>query len=678
MIRAARRGVAIVALVGGLAAACPAGAVPAADPEAPGPPAVPVAGLDGAVLDVARLADGTTWLEVPASEVVRLDRIDPDGTRHERVSEAPTTCGTTLEAAGAVAWLWRGAGACRVAADGTRTAFARDLTAFSPAPDGTAWAVAGAEILHLLADGTTTARALPGGADPTARVGIGPDGRPWVVGRAVGGAVIRRVAADDTVTTVWTGTGLGDPLALLDGGDGTAWVFWRSTAPGAPGMVVRRVTPEGSASEVADLPPLVDGRRVVVVEGRAWFAVVDTVLDDLGTRDASPRLVGLGADGFTQEYPLHLASSVTSRPDPVFDVRPVAGPGGVIWFASSALGRAPGPLWQIDPAAEPVVLAVSAATWVAPSGIGHLALDIDARRPGGAYVAGTVDVIVRRPGPSATDAVSASLPPLVAGGTRVGGGHVDAAHHVLDIVMTTGWSASPTAPRPRIVFSADAPPGDGAQARVAIPPWSSSTTPAQARAMALHRKLLGRTPGESAWSYWSGTVAARGLSSAASAMVATGEYRARELAAIYQRVLGRPLDPGGRAYWLGRWGPGFGRTDAAAALLGSSEVYAKAGGTPTGWADATYRAVLGRGADPGGRAWLARSAGTVAARTSAARALALTAEGRRVRLDRIAAEVQLDPGSLRAELLGALGSAGSADEAVVVRLLAATAAIGLW
>ena len=79
---------------------------------------------------------------------------------------------------------------------------------------------------------------------------------------------------------------------------------------------------------------------------------------------------------------------------------------------------------------------------------------------------------------------------------------------------------------------------------------------------------------------------------------------------LYVRILGRDADPGGRAFWTARLASGVGVRTLASQLYGSREYFASTGSTPGSFVDAVYADLLGRPADPSGRAyWTARVAG---------------------------------------------------------------------
>ena len=86
----------------------------------------------------------------------------------------------------------------------------------------------------------------------------------------------------------------------------------------------------------------------------------------------------------------------------------------------------------------------------------------------------------------------------------------------------------------------------------------------------------------------------------------SSRWRTERVTADFNRYLGRAPDPSGLAYWLAKHAS---LEDQALSLATSSEAWRKAGSTPEGFVDYAYASVLGRPADPAGRAsWLARIA----------------------------------------------------------------------
>lgn len=105
--------------------------------------------------------------------------------------------------------------------------------------------------------------------------------------------------------------------------------------------------------------------------------------------------------------------------------------------------------------------------------------------------------------------------------------------------------------------------------------------------------------------------------------------------AEFERLLDRPVDPAGRAFYLNKMRAGSTRVNIRAFLVGSSEYFARKGATDEAFVDAAYQDLFGRAADPAGREyWLTRlEVGTT--RTRLANTFQASTEGRRLRVRQI-------------------------------------------
>jgi hypothetical protein len=93
--------------------------------------------------------------------------------------------------------------------------------------------------------------------------------------------------------------------------------------------------------------------------------------------------------------------------------------------------------------------------------------------------------------------------------------------------------------------------------------------------------------------------------SAARAVLSSALGRQAAAADLFQQALGRAIDPSGRAYWSKKLIT-ITRPQMLSRITGSSEFYRHAGGTTAKFVDAVYQSVLGRAADAGGRAYWIR------------------------------------------------------------------------
>ncbi|NLD77766.1 MAG: polysaccharide deacetylase family protein [Acidimicrobiales bacterium] len=127
-----------------------------------------------------------------------------------------------------------------------------------------------------------------------------------------------------------------------------------------------------------------------------------------------------------------------------------------------------------------------------------------------------------------------------------------------------------------------------------------AAAPTSATIAGLYRSYLHREPGGSEVDGWTASLRAHGSATVVAELLASDEMFHRAggtdagwLDHVYELVLGRSPDAGGRAYWLGRLTGGEGRERVAAALWATPQSLWRR-------VDASYRKVLGRPGDPGG------------------------------------------------------------------------------
>ena len=227
--------------------------------------------------------------------------------------------------------------------------------------------------------------------------------------------------------------------------------------------------------------------------------------------------------------------------------------------------------------------------------------------------------------------------PLVAGMYALGGGEgptVGAypfyrAPSVHDIVSGANGSCAPAA-----LCTAgpgfDGPTGLGSPLGPPTPVPSPMATN-ESFVHAAYLTMLGHEADPSSFAYWLGRLNS-GTSRwrMAMALATSAEYRgdviggAGAVPGFYEEYLGRPSDPGGVSYWIGRMSQGTTFEQVRLAFLGSPEYFAKYRDDPGRTVDALYHDVLGRAPDPDGRSyWIAHfNATTIAAQ------ILYSAEGR--------------------------------------------------
>jgi len=153
-----------------------------------------------------------------------------------------------------------------------------------------------------------------------------------------------------------------------------------------------------------------------------------------------------------------------------------------------------------------------------------------------------------------------------------------------------------------------------AQPTVADPPptGGSSTTAARATAFvrAVATDFVGREPTAAELTRWRDLLVAGGSRTDVTRAYAwSDEWIGVLVDGLYRSTLGRGADPGGRAFWIGVLRSGQTPAQVAAQFYASDEYYRRAGGTPGAWIGDLYAEVLGRPADGSGLAfWVARAA----------------------------------------------------------------------
>lgn len=182
------------------------------------------------------------------------------------------------------------------------------------------------------------------------------------------------------------------------------------------------------------------------------------------------------------------------------------------------------------------------------------------------------------------------------------------------------------------------PHGTGVGADAPHPADRSATgTPEGDRCLVeiTHLSLLERAPSPDEVATWTELLAGTATPATMARALADGrEGLTVELARTYRSALGREPDPAGVDHWLAHLAAGGSFSAITAAVHGSPESYARAGGTDEAFVAALYERLLDRSAEDGARTYWA---GEVArrGRTRVATLVLATAEARRVRVDRL-------------------------------------------
>ena len=118
----------------------------------------------------------------------------------------------------------------------------------------------------------------------------------------------------------------------------------------------------------------------------------------------------------------------------------------------------------------------------------------------------------------------------------------------------------------------------------------------------LYQDLLGRAADPGGLGFWTGALQQSGQrDQVALAIEQTSEYRSRLVQGLYSSLLGRQADPGGLAFCVNSFQLGATLAQVEAVLLGSPEYFQKRGSGDTAtFLNALYNDVLGRPIDGGG------------------------------------------------------------------------------
>jgi photosystem II stability/assembly factor-like uncharacterized protein len=146
----------------------------------------------------------------------------------------------------------------------------------------------------------------------------------------------------------------------------------------------------------------------------------------------------------------------------------------------------------------------------------------------------------------------------------------------------------------------------------------------------LYTQVLGRTthPSDAEVNYWVGLID-QGVSigQIAYTFVHSPEYFATNvIQPAYLRLLGRPADAEGIAFWTAKMQNGLTDQALEAGFVASDEFYADAGGTNTAWINAVYEKLLGRAPDSAGQSYWLGQLGSGVSRGQVALLIANSAE----------------------------------------------------
>lgn len=118
---------------------------------------------------------------------------------------------------------------------------------------------------------------------------------------------------------------------------------------------------------------------------------------------------------------------------------------------------------------------------------------------------------------------------------------------------------------------------------------------------AVHQLFLGRAARTSEYTRWRSTVDSGNREALTRNLANSEEFAGVQIDLLYQEILGRSSDSGGRAYWLDQVRRGLRLDEIASFFYGGPEYFQRNGSTNRKYVEALYRDILGRPADAEGR-----------------------------------------------------------------------------
>lgn len=119
---------------------------------------------------------------------------------------------------------------------------------------------------------------------------------------------------------------------------------------------------------------------------------------------------------------------------------------------------------------------------------------------------------------------------------------------------------------------------------------------------AMYTDLLQRNADQSGIDYWTGRLGGDMTTyDVATAFATSDEWLGVVVDDLYDDILGRAPDPGGRAFWVSQLQAGVAAPEVVSSFFASDEYFESVGGTNPKFIDALYDAVLRRPSDAGGR-----------------------------------------------------------------------------
>jgi len=161
-------------------------------------------------------------------------------------------------------------------------------------------------------------------------------------------------------------------------------------------------------------------------------------------------------------------------------------------------------------------------------------------------------------------------------------------------------------------------------------------TPASRYITSTYQLFVGRPATTAEVSTWSPTVQAGNRYPLTSALAVSDGWAGYEIDQLYQIVLGRGADPSGRAYWVSQVAAGVRLETIATFYYGGPEYYSANGSTPAGYVTALYEDILRRQPDQSGlNFWVGMLNSGALDRYGVAASFYASIESRRDRVNRL-------------------------------------------
>jgi hypothetical protein len=198
--------------------------------------------------------------------------------------------------------------------------------------------------------------------------------------------------------------------------------------------------------------------------------------------------------------------------------------------------------------------------------------------------------------------------------------------------VLTGGNTIPALPAPGTTVIN--PPGSPFAGTLSPTPTPSAPAPApttnanQVFLATAYELLLNHPIDQAGLTYWYGQLATLGRSGVLQQILQSAEERQAHLQGIYQYLLQRAPGSADLGYWQSQMSAGLTSVQGMAAVLGSDEFFARAGGTNWNFLDRLYLLEMGRHLDEAGRVYWGTALAQGASRADVAEAVLDSPEAR--------------------------------------------------